>query len=205
MVFHCHILSILEAFINHKLQPKLLVIYKSQLLQVGSDCKIPWQRPKRAVISAKPLIVVSHLCQGTAVAVLAGSRTLSLMDKPCCHMASYHILVRYWCQSPEVMYKELISYICISWSNHKCPKNWVWQWHSKYFCCYCFGLGFLGLMSWNCRVNNDDDDDDADDDDIDDVVTARCYTGACRVLFNNKGSGVPPYKAPLAPVLLTRG
>ena len=41
MVFPCHILSILEAFISHKLQPKLLVIYKSQLLQVGSDCKIP--------------------------------------------------------------------------------------------------------------------------------------------------------------------
>ena len=68
-----------------------------------------------------------------------------------------------------------------------------------------FLLGFLGLMSQNCKVNNDDDDDDADDDDIDDVVTARCYMRACRVLFNNKGSGVSPYKASLAPALPTRG
>ena len=110
--------SILEALISHKLQPKLLVISKSQLLQIGSDCEISWQRPKQAVILAKPppLIVVSHLCQqGTAVALLAGSRTLSLVDKPCCHMASYHILVWYCCTSHGVIYKELVSYICISW------------------------------------------------------------------------------------------
>ena len=29
--------SILEAFISHKMEPKLHVIYKSQPLQVGSD------------------------------------------------------------------------------------------------------------------------------------------------------------------------
>ena len=59
-------------------------------------------------------------------------------------------------------------------------------------------LLFWARLSWPNAVAGDDDD-------IDDVVTARCYTGACRVLFNNKGSGVPPYKAPLAPALPTRG
>ena len=59
-------------------------------------------------------------------------------------------------------------------------------------------LLFWARLSWPNAVAGDDDD-------IDDVVTARCYMGACRVLFNNKGSGVSPYKASLAPALPTRG
>ena len=86
MNFHCHIhpfwrhLSVISCnpnclwFINRN-------PFKSVLIVKFHDKD---QSEQWYLLNLSPLIVVSHLCQGTAVALLAGSRTLSLVDKPCC-------------------------------------------------------------------------------------------------------------------------